>query len=74
MKNKLLGIAALASLAATMCLPAHATQPAEAATSTPQNIYGISRCEMHGLPAVTLTVTDEGGSLNRGVLFLPPSP
>ena len=32
-------------------------------------IDGIWRCQMEGLPAVTLTVTDEGGSLTGAVLF-----
>jgi hypothetical protein len=32
-------------------------------------ILGIWRCQMDGLPAVTLTVTDEGGSLRGAVLF-----
>jgi hypothetical protein len=33
------------------------------------DIVGIWRCQMEGLPAVTLTVTDEGGSLAGAVLF-----
>ena len=33
------------------------------------DIVGIWRCQMEGLPAVTLTVTDEGGSLTGAVLF-----
>jgi len=32
-------------------------------------ILGVWRCQMEGLPAVTLTVTDEGGSLTGAVLF-----
>lgn len=32
-------------------------------------IEGVWRCEMEGLPAVTLTVTNEGGSLTGAVLF-----
>jgi hypothetical protein len=32
-------------------------------------IVGIWRSEMEGLPAITLTVTDEGGSLTGAVLF-----
>jgi hypothetical protein len=32
-------------------------------------ILGIWRCQMEGLPAVTLTVTDEGGTLTGAVLF-----
>src|ERR1035438_8927634 len=32
-------------------------------------IMGIWRCQMDGLPAITLTVTDEGGTLAGAVLF-----
>ncbi len=39
----------------------------EASASTPIN--GVWRGQMNGLPAVTLLVTDEGGSLAGGVLF-----
>lgn len=70
MKIKLLGIAALFSMATLiLCQPAHSIQPAAVDNSNDQAIYGIWRCEMHGLPAVTLTVTKEGGSLNGAVLF-----
>jgi hypothetical protein len=36
---------------------------------TKQDIVGIWRCQMEGLPAVTLTVTNEEGSLTGAVLF-----
>jgi hypothetical protein len=43
---------------------------AQVAADQPANpILGIWRCQMHGLPAVTLTVTDEDGSLTGAVLF-----
>jgi hypothetical protein len=32
-------------------------------------VVGIWRAQMEGLPAITLTVTDEGGSLTGAVLF-----
>ena len=32
-------------------------------------IEGVWRCQMEGLPAVTLTVTEEGGTLTGAVLF-----
>lgn len=32
-------------------------------------VLGVWRCQMEGLPAITLTVTDEGGSLTGAVLF-----
>jgi hypothetical protein len=44
-----------------------ANRPNETANTAP--IVGIWRCEMDGLPAVTLTVTDESGSLSGAVLF-----
>lgn len=46
---------------------AQANRPNEAASTAP--IVGIWRCEMDGLPAVTLTVTDESGRLTGAVLF-----
>jgi hypothetical protein len=33
------------------------------------SIEGVWRCQMEGLPAITLTVTDEGGTLTGAVLF-----
>jgi hypothetical protein len=44
-----------------------ANRPNETASTAP--IVGIWRCEMDGLPAVTLNVTDESGSLKGAVLF-----
>jgi hypothetical protein len=32
-------------------------------------VLGIWRCQMEGLPAVTLTMTNEGGTLTGAVLF-----
>ncbi len=46
---------------------AQANTPSQAASEA--LILGIWRCEMEGLPAVTLTVTNEGGSLTGAVLF-----
>lgn len=37
--------------------------------SGPAPIVGVWRGQMNGLPAVTLVVTDEGGSLSGAVLF-----
>jgi hypothetical protein len=39
------------------------------AASNTAPVVGVWRCEMDGLPAVTLTVSDEGGSLSGAVLF-----
>ncbi|MDR3772411.1 MAG: hypothetical protein P4L26_03630 [Terracidiphilus sp.] len=50
--------------AATM---AQVPAPGQPANTAP--ILGIWRCQMEDLPAVTLTVTDEGGSLAGAVLF-----
>jgi hypothetical protein len=38
-------------------------------TADSASIMGIWRCQMEGLPEITLTVTDEGGSLAGAVLF-----
>ncbi len=75
MRNQFFTIAASAAVAAaTLCMPSHAASATAAATanvpsSNTQSLLGIWRCDMNGLPAVTLTVTDEGGSLNGAVLF-----
>jgi len=42
-------------------------QTPSATTNTP--IDGVWRCQMNGLPAVTLLVTDEGGGLTGAILF-----
>jgi hypothetical protein len=42
---------------------------AQTSSASAASIVGIWRCQMEGLPAVTLTVTDEGGSLSGAVLF-----
>jgi hypothetical protein len=36
---------------------------------TNSNVVGVWRCEMNGLPALTLLVTDESGSLTGAILF-----
>jgi hypothetical protein len=43
------------------------SQPNSKASNTP--ILGIWRCQMDGLPAVTLNLTDENGSLAGAILF-----
>jgi hypothetical protein len=42
---------------------------AQTSSASAASIEGVWRCQMEGLPAVTLTVTDEGGSLTGAVLF-----
>ena len=44
-------------------------QPGGGTNANASPLEGVWRCEMHGLPAVTLTVTNEGGSLTGAVLF-----
>jgi hypothetical protein len=47
-----------------------AVQAQEAPAGSPSSqILGVWRAEADGLPAVTLTVTDEGGSLSGAILF-----
>jgi len=68
MRSKLIRVSVLtATLAATGLL--QASQPADPTNTPDAAITGIWRCQMEGLPAVTLTVTDEGGSLTGAVLF-----
>ena len=62
MKSRLISIMVAMTMMAAGAPHMAADQPANP-------ILGIWRCEMHGLPAVTLTVTDEGGSLTGAVLF-----
>lgn len=76
MKNPLITIGACATLAtALVCVPgfAAAAGAASAASNVQstanQAVLGIWRCDMNGLPAVTLTVTDEGGPLTGAILF-----
>jgi hypothetical protein len=42
---------------------------AQTSSASAAPIEGVWRCQMEGLPAVTLTVTEEGGSLSGAVLF-----
>jgi hypothetical protein len=76
MQNRLFTIAAGGVLAATIvCVPCRAIPESrgnalsDSQTSGNQAVLGIWRCDMNGLPAVTLTVTDEGGPLTGAVLF-----
>ncbi len=66
MKNRIVLVCAL------MAMLAAAARSQAAAPGQPVNtasILGVWRCQMEGLPAVTLTVTGEGGSLAGAVLF-----
>jgi hypothetical protein len=56
-------------VAMAMAATAGWAQTSGAASASVASIEGVWRCEMHGLPAMTLTVTDEGGNLTGAVLF-----
>ena len=68
MKSKLFSVSVLAAMLTATAL-AQASQPADPTNTPNAAITGIWRCEMAGLPAVTLNVTNEGGSLTGAVLF-----
>ena len=61
--------AIIAWLALGMAATAGLAQSGSATIGSVSPIEGVWRCEMNGLPAVTLTVTNEGGSLTGAVLF-----
>jgi hypothetical protein len=66
MKTKSLLMYVTLALAAASGL----SQPSRTKTvADHSSIIGIWRCQMDGLPAVTLTVTDESGSLTGAILF-----
>jgi len=69
--SKLLALAILSGCV-SICGNLHAQdapQPAAASSVSASPITGVWKCEMDGLPAVTLVVSDEGGSLTGAVLF-----
>jgi hypothetical protein len=67
MRSKTILVCAVLAMLATASF-SQASSEGNAATNTAP-VLGIWRCQMEGLPAVTLTVTDEGGSLTGAVLF-----
>ncbi|HEY1903444.1 MAG TPA: hypothetical protein VGG56_13490 [Terracidiphilus sp.] len=71
MKSRFVLVCVAMGMLAMVGLP-QSSWASETATNTTPNmdpVVGIWRCEMDGLPAVTLTVTDEGGSLTGAILF-----
>jgi hypothetical protein len=54
-------------LVALLCAGASAQNPPTAAHVSP--LTGVWRGQMDNLPAVTLTITDEGGKLSGAILF-----
>jgi hypothetical protein len=71
MKSRFVLVCMAMAMLATAGLP-QVSRAGETSSSTAPNtasVVGIWRCQMDGLPAITLTVTDEGGSLTGAVLF-----
>ncbi|HUE02507.1 MAG TPA: hypothetical protein VMR62_23260 [Bryobacteraceae bacterium] len=68
MRSRLFSVSVLTAMLAATGL-SQASQPADPINTPDAAITGIWRCQMEGLPAVTLTVTNEGGSLTGAVLF-----
>jgi hypothetical protein len=68
MRSRLFSISVLIAMLAATTL-SRASQPADPNNTPDAAVTGIWRCQMEGLPAVTLTVTDECGSLTGAVLF-----
>jgi hypothetical protein len=62
MKTRLAGLA----LAGLLCASGFAQS---APATAPAAITGVWRGQMDNLPAVTLTITDEGGKLSGAILF-----
>jgi hypothetical protein len=56
-------------VAMTMLACGCAAQASGSGDSSVAPVVGIWRAKMEGLPAITMTVTDEGGSLTGAVLF-----
>jgi hypothetical protein len=67
MKNRIVLACVLLATLATATLSQASSASVQATNTAP--IAGVWRCQMEGLPAVTLTVTDEDGALTGAVLF-----
>jgi hypothetical protein len=65
MRSRIVLICAAMTILAAVCA-AQASGPGDARVAP---VVGIWRAQMEGLPAITLTVTDEGGRLTGAVLF-----
>ena len=63
-----IGSVLICTMLATMA-PTGWAQTNDTANSSVTPVEGVWRCDMNGLPAVTLTVTNEGGKLTGAVLF-----
>jgi len=60
---------AIAIPATSTLAPAVLAKPSASSNASVAPVLGIWRCQMEGLPAVTLTMTNEGGTLTGAVLF-----
>jgi hypothetical protein len=68
--NLSLSVATLTCIAASGTTLASQTSHAPAATvAAASPVTGVWRCELDGLPAMTMVISDEGGSLTGAVLF-----
>ena len=65
MKSRVVLMCVAMSMLAGGCT-AQTSRPSDASLAP---VVGVWRAQMEGLPAMTLTVTDEGGSLTGAVLF-----
>ena len=63
-----IGSVLICTMLATMA-PTGWAQTNDTANSSVTPVEGVWRCDMNGLPAVTLTVTNESGDLSGAVLF-----
>jgi hypothetical protein len=65
MRSKVVSMCVAMTMLASVC----AAQASGSDDSSVAPVVGVWRAQMEGLPAMTLTVTDEGGSLSGAVLF-----
>jgi hypothetical protein len=69
MKSKITSICVAIVMLAIASPATTLTQPSASSNASVALVLGIWRCQMEGLPAVTLTLTNEGGTLTGAVLF-----
>ncbi len=69
MKIRIAFLRVLPLLIATTACTQNGASKLPPATPDPSPIVGVWRAQMDGLPAITLTVTNETGSLSGAILF-----
>lgn len=69
MKNRRWFLRAAPRFAASLGIAAHSISAQQIPQSDVSRILGVWRAQMDNLPAVTLTITDESGSLSGAILF-----